>query len=63
MYFIQHCFIYRPSDYVVSEDAGIDPGTVVQLAVYEIDYTTVHIVVQVKARFKFFLSGLFTLKE
>jgi hypothetical protein len=35
MYFIQHCFIYRPSDSVVSEDAGIDPGTVVQLAVYE----------------------------
>jgi len=61
MYFIQHCFIYRPSDYVVSEDAGIDPGTVVQLAVYEIDYTKVHIVVN--ARFKFFLSVLFTLRE
>jgi hypothetical protein len=41
MYFVQDCFIYRPSDYVVSEDAGIDPGTVVQLAVYEIDYTKV----------------------
>jgi hypothetical protein len=28
MYFIQHCFICRPSDSNVSEDAGIEPGTV-----------------------------------
>jgi len=28
MYFIQHCFICRPSDSTVSEDAGIEPGTV-----------------------------------
>jgi hypothetical protein len=26
MYVIQHCFICRPSDYTVSEDAGIEPG-------------------------------------
>jgi hypothetical protein len=26
--FIQHCFIYRPSDSTVSEDAGIEPRTV-----------------------------------
>ncbi len=26
-YFIQHCFICRPSDSTVSEDAGIDPRT------------------------------------
>ncbi len=25
MYFIQHCFIYRPSDFNVSKDAGIEP--------------------------------------
>ncbi len=28
MYFIQHCFICRPSDSDVSEDAGIEPRTV-----------------------------------
>ncbi len=28
MYDIQHCFICRPSDYTVSEDAGIEPRTV-----------------------------------
>ncbi len=28
MYFIQHCFICRPSDSTVSEDAVIEPGTV-----------------------------------
>ncbi len=28
MYFIQHCFIYRPSDSAASEDAGIVPRTV-----------------------------------
>jgi hypothetical protein len=27
MYFIQHCFICRPSDSPVSEDAGIEPWT------------------------------------
>ncbi len=26
--FTQHCFICRPSDFTVSEDAGIDPRTV-----------------------------------
>ncbi len=25
MYIIQHCVIYRPSDFTVSEDAGIAP--------------------------------------
>jgi hypothetical protein len=25
MYCIQHCFICRPSDFTVSEDAGIEP--------------------------------------
>jgi hypothetical protein len=29
MYFIQHCFISRPSDSNVSEDAGIEPRTVI----------------------------------
>ncbi len=29
MYGIQHCFIFRPSDSTVSEDAGIEPRTIV----------------------------------
>jgi hypothetical protein len=28
MYFIQHCFICRSSDFTVSEDAVIEPGTI-----------------------------------
>jgi hypothetical protein len=28
MYIVQHCFIWRPSDTTVSEDAGIEPRTV-----------------------------------
>ncbi len=32
MYVIQHCFICRPSDSTVSEDARIEPRTVVTLA-------------------------------
>ncbi len=28
MYFIQHCFICRPSNFTVSEDAGIEPRTI-----------------------------------
>jgi hypothetical protein len=32
MYFIQHCFIYRPSDSTVPEDAGIEPINVATLA-------------------------------
>jgi hypothetical protein len=32
MYDIQHCFIYRPSDSTVSEDAGIEPRTVATTA-------------------------------
>jgi hypothetical protein len=32
MYDIQHCFICRPSDSTVSEDAGIEPRTVATLA-------------------------------
>jgi len=32
MYDIKHCFICRPSDSTVSEEAGIDPGTVENLA-------------------------------
>ncbi len=32
MYVIQHCFICRPSDSTVSEDAGIDPRTVATMA-------------------------------
>jgi len=31
MYVIQHCFIRRPSDSTVSEDAGIEPRTVATL--------------------------------
>jgi hypothetical protein len=31
-YFIQHCFICRPSDFTVSEDASIEPRTVATLA-------------------------------
>jgi hypothetical protein len=33
MYHIQHCFMCRPSDSTVSEDAGIKPGNVAILAV------------------------------
>jgi hypothetical protein len=32
MYCNQHCFICRPSDSTVSEDAGIEPRTVATLA-------------------------------
>jgi hypothetical protein len=32
LYFIQHCSICRPSDYTVSEDAGIEPRTVASSA-------------------------------
>jgi hypothetical protein len=32
MYDIQHCFICRPSDFTVSEDAGIEPRTVATTA-------------------------------
>ena len=32
MYDIQHCFICRPSDSTVSEDAGIEPRTVATTA-------------------------------
>jgi hypothetical protein len=31
MYVIQHCFICRPSDFTMSEDARIEPKTVVAL--------------------------------
>jgi hypothetical protein len=31
-YYIQHCFIYRPSDSTVSVDTGIKPRTVAALA-------------------------------
>jgi hypothetical protein len=31
-YFIQHCFICRPSDSTVSEDTGIEPMTVASSA-------------------------------
>jgi hypothetical protein len=32
MYDIQHCFIWRPSDSTVWEDAGIEPRTVATTA-------------------------------
>ncbi len=32
MYDIQHCFICRPTDSTVSEDAGVEPGTVATTA-------------------------------
>ncbi len=32
MYYIQHCFICRPSDFTLSEDAGIEPRTFATLA-------------------------------
>ncbi len=32
MNIIQHCLICRPSDFIVSEDAGIEPRTVAALA-------------------------------
>ncbi len=31
-YFIQHCFIFRPSDSTVSEDAGVELRIVANLA-------------------------------
>jgi hypothetical protein len=31
MYNIQYCFICRPSDFTVSEDAGIEPRTQLRL--------------------------------
>ncbi len=32
VFFIQHCFICRPSNSIVSEDAGIEPRTYATLA-------------------------------
>jgi hypothetical protein len=32
MYFIQHCFICRPKDFTVSEDAEIEPSIIVPVA-------------------------------
>jgi hypothetical protein len=32
MYDIQHCFVCRPSDFIVSEDAGIEPRAVATAA-------------------------------
>ncbi len=32
MYFIQHCFVCRPSDFSVSEGGGIEPRTIASLA-------------------------------
>ncbi len=32
IYVIKHCFICRPSDFTVSEDAGIEPKNVATLA-------------------------------
>ncbi len=31
MYFIQHCFILRPLDSIMSEDAGLEPQELLQL--------------------------------
>jgi hypothetical protein len=38
MYFIQHCFVYSPSDFTVSEDAGIEPRTAATSALAAIGY-------------------------
>jgi hypothetical protein len=40
MYVIQHCFICRPADSTVSEDAGIEPRTVANLALAAPDAQT-----------------------
>jgi hypothetical protein len=40
MYCIQHCFICRPSDSTVSEDAGIEPRTVAASAHWQSDPLT-----------------------
>ncbi len=43
MFVIQHCFICRPSDSNVSEDAGIEPRTVVRLWHWQPDALTTRI--------------------
>jgi hypothetical protein len=40
MYFIQHCFIGRPLDSTVSEDAGIEPKTVATFGNWQSDALT-----------------------
>ncbi len=40
IFIIQHCFICRPSDSTVSEDAGIEPRTVATTGDYGIGYQT-----------------------
>jgi hypothetical protein len=46
MYFIQHCFICRPSDFTVSEDARIEPGTVATFAMADTLVTRLDLISQ-----------------
>jgi hypothetical protein len=39
-YLIQHCLICRPSDFTVSEDAGIEPKAVLRLRLWQSDALT-----------------------
>ncbi len=55
MYIIQHCFICRPSDSTVSEDAGIKPKTVATLAWLGYKKLVVHYFPQVDDFHRFFL--------
>jgi hypothetical protein len=50
MYDIQHCFICRPSDSTVSEDAGIEPRTVAAALTTRLDliYTRLDIFAMVR---------------
>jgi hypothetical protein len=43
MYDIQHCFICRPSDSTVSEDAGIEPRTVTTIRHWLSDALTIRL--------------------
>ncbi len=55
MYFIQHCFLCRPSDSIVSEDAGIEPKTVATLVWVGYKNLVVHYFHQVDDFHRFFI--------
>ncbi len=59
MYFIQHCFICRPSDSTVPEDPGIEPRTVATfaLAVKRSNHAAISLMSMIIYVHFFFVSG------
>jgi len=54
----QHCFLCRPSDFNVSEDAPIEPKTVATLALLGYKKLVVHYFRQADDFHRFFLNEL-----